>query len=247
MEEKTFIQKLSEKAKNIMKRSNDPIHDLDHINRVTANAKRIMKDMKLSSLETNAVILACLWHDVGRTITNKPSFVWMVFFDDMISALMLWRETSRYKFFSRISSIAGRIILCKSLGTGKILTKLFLGKKNRRLLDIVQDADNLDILNQERMTKAMQAINNGTMPTLTYKIITWYGTRIKTLKVKTNTAKQILKEVIKQLIIWLQKIEIQMWHLNRLGKKWFYKMKTRLEKLVITFCDDEIIITSTLS
>lgn len=230
-----ILEKLSEKARDIMSKSADPIHDLDHVNRVLNNANRIMDKMALAEKDKESVRLASLWHDVGRTITSKPSFVWMILLDDMISAFMLWRETSKYQLFSSVSSLAGRIILCKSLGTGKILTKLLLNKKNRQLLDIVQDADNLDIINQERLQKAMESINNGTMPMLTYKIITWYCTRMKTIKVKTEVAKQILIEVIKQLIHWLQKIEIQLWHINHLGKKWCKKMKKRIENLMANF------------
>ena len=235
-----ILQKLSQRAKIIMSKSTDPIHDIAHVKRVLHNAKKIMQDMDLSRRERQSVELACLWHDVGRVITNRPSFVWMIFFDDSISAFMLWRETSRLRLFSRTSGLAGRIILCKSLGTGKIFAKLFLSKKTRRLLDIVKDADTLDILHTERIKKAIKAIENNTMPIITYRLITWYSTRLKTIKIKTNAAKKILQEIITQLIIWIQKVEISLWHANKLGIKWCQEMQTRLNKLQLLFNNFEI-------
>jgi len=226
------IQKLSQKARDIMSASIDPIHDLDHINRVLNNAKKIMTSFNLSEKDKQAVELACLWHDTGRTITSKPSFVWMVFFDDMISALLLWKESIKYHLFGGTAGMASRIILCKSLGTGRVFTKIFLRKKTRLLLDIVKDADTLDVIHTERLKKIMLAIESNTMPVITYRIVSWYATRLKTFKIKTIIARRILKQIIEQMLQWLHKPEIAYLHIRILGEKSCYKLEAKIKNLL---------------
>ena len=104
-------------AKIIMANSSDPIHDLEHVERVVNNVEVLIKDIKLTQKEKDAVILAAWWHDVGRTLTKNPHTIWMTFFDDMISSAMLWKQTLKIKMFGSTAGMASRLILCKSIGT----------------------------------------------------------------------------------------------------------------------------------
>ena len=133
------IQKLTIKAQEIMCSSSDPIHDIRHVRRVVENVQKLSQELYLSPQEQQAIELAAWWHDAGRTITQKPSFVWMLFLDDIISAFMIWVYTIRYGVFGSVAGISSRLIFCKSLGTGALLTRILLRKKTRILLNILKN------------------------------------------------------------------------------------------------------------
>ena len=229
------LKKLKEKAKTIMANSNDPIHNLNHVERVLDNANKIMKNLNLTEQEKESVRLACLWHDVGRITTNKPSFVWMIFFDDTISAILLWKETLKYKLFDSTGSLASRIIFCKSLGTGKLFTRIFLKKRTKILLDIVKDADTLDMLHKERLIQIMEALKDNTLSIMVYRLISWYATRLKTFKIKTAEGQKILKQIIEQVLFWLKNPEIIIWYTKKLGQKSCNKLIKKIEKILDHF------------
>src|SRR3989338_3567593 len=100
------IGKLIQVAQERMRRSSDPGHDFTHAARVVTYIERFIADLDLTEEQATILILAGWWHDAGRIITQKPSFIWMLFFDDMISALMLWRTTIRYGLFGSIAGMS---------------------------------------------------------------------------------------------------------------------------------------------
>lgn len=229
MESKT--QYLITRAHAIMKRSHDPIHDIDHVKRVVSYAQNLAKKMHLNQAQYEALILAAWWHDAGRTITKRPSIVWMPFVDDFISALMLWRETIRCRMFGKVVGMATRMIFCKSMGTGKILSKIFMRKKNRFMIDLLQDADTLDILSIERTERIYDLANTSTLYTYGYKLAIWWFLSKNQLQVKTQAAKEILQDLLKVFLTWIQKQHIFDWHVTKFGSIWTYKQITKAKHL----------------
>jgi hypothetical protein len=86
--------------------------------------------------------------------------VWMACVDDLLSSLMLTWEIIRLGAFRSPASMAARLILCKSLGTGAVLTKIFIRRRNRILVDVIKDADMLDILTTERLVKIIPLVES---------------------------------------------------------------------------------------
>jgi len=128
--------------------------------------------------------------------------------------------------------MASKLILCKSVGIGKVLTKIFLKKKTRILLDILQDADNLEMLHTNRLKKVLEMIKHSKMTLTAYKFLSWYTIRLKSIELKTKKAKQLFEKIIRQMIDWLRQPEILKWHLEKFGHKWIKKMEQKIEGLL---------------
>ena len=222
-------------ARKKMKDCRDPIHDLDHVNRVVAHTKSFCVQMKLDKKQTETLVLAAWWHDVGRTMTKNPSLILMPFVDDIISAIMLWFTSIRLSLFSNTSGMAARIIFCKSMGTGTLLTRILLRKKNRILVDILNDADALDILNQDRATKLMLLAESSRLYHYGYKTMYRWFLSTTHLHMKTKVAKKYVIELVQNFIKWLQQKNILNWHMMEFGKEWvnllFKKARLLLYKL----------------
>ena len=228
------VNKLIYKAKHLMKKSHDPIHDFNHVSRVVEYTKKISKDMNLTSEQKQAVILAAWWHDVSRTIPKKPSLFLMSAIDDTISAFMLWMATIRCGLFGRTTGIATRIIFCKSIGTGAILTRILFNRKNRVLVDIVQDADAIDMLDQERSVTVMRLIESSRFYRLSYKISVIWSLKMAELNVKTEKARIFLKELLAAFIIWVKEKNIFEWYVKQFGLKWVVNILAQVEDLLRT-------------
>lgn len=226
------INKLVHTAKRRMKNSNDPIHDRGHVERVAKYAKEISKNMNLSLKQRQALILASYWHDMARSVTKNPSLLWMVIVDDIISALMLWKTAVRYKLFGTAAGIAVKIIFCKSLGTGALLTKILFRKKNRILVDIVQDADAIDMLYQERTIKMMRLAESSRLYHFGYKFTMWWCVKTAELHVKTEQARKYIEDMLRAFLTWIKEKHIWQWHVEQFGLEWSKKtMKQAMELL----------------
>jgi hypothetical protein len=237
----TKTQQLIEKARTIMLGSQDPIHDIDHVERVVAYTRNLATNMNLNQAQTEALILAAWWHDTGRTITSRPSMIWMPFVDDIISALMLWRETIRCRMFGKVVGMATRMIFCKSLGTGKILSRILMRKKNRFMIDILQDADTLDMLSIERTERIYLLATNSTLYTYGYKLIIWWLLSKQQLKVKTQAAKEMLQDLLERFLTWIKKQHIFNWHVETFGRTWTYTQMHKAEQLLASISSSSII------
>ncbi len=217
-----------------MKYSIDPAHDLGHVKRVVKNVKNLSKELNLNEKQKQAIILAAWWHDVSRTTTKRPSFIVMPFIDDLLSALLLWRETIRCKFFGSVAGMSTRIIFCKSMGTGKFLTKILLSKKSQVLLHVLQDADTLDLLNTKRMEQIMNITENGSrLYHYGYKTMIWWFLHGKQLYMKTKEARKYVAKLISEFLHWIKQQHIYNWHIKQFGKKWFNRNIKQGEKLII--------------
>jgi len=219
-------------AKHKMKNSNDPIHDLGHVSRVVNYTKLFIRDTNLSHTQKQSLILAAWWHDVARTVTKNPSFIWMPLVDDTISAIMLWISTVRCGLFGAHVGIAMRIILCKSFGTRAIFTRILFKKRNRILADILGDADTVDMLYQERAKAMMGLAETSKFYLFGYRAIIWWSLKTAELHVKTEKARECLVEMLKMFINWVKEGAIYEWHVQQFGAKWVTKTIKQVENLL---------------
>jgi len=226
------IKKLITQAQEAMKGSADPIHELNHVKRVVKNVENICEDMYINGRQKDAIILAANWHDVSRTITKYPSIFWMVFLDDLISAFMLLKSCLKLWLFGYTPSTAIKIIFCKSIGTGKLLTKILLRKKDRILLDILSDADMLDVMHIERIENIMPLTELSKIYLFSYKHLVSYNLKIKHIKFKTEVAMKQFEKIIRQLIDFLSQPEVLAWHTTNFGKKWCDEVEKRLREIL---------------
>lgn len=226
------IQSLIATAKKRLRNSHDPVHDLRHAERVICYIEQFDEELKLGEQHKQALILAAWWHDVSRTITRKPSFILMTLIDDLLSAFMLWRATIHYRLFGSIAGMSIRLILCKSFGAGRLFTKIFLRKKTRQLLDIMSDADNLDIIHPERIEKIFALVKSKKIYRCGYRILIWWSLHTRILHLKTEVGKRYLKKTIKRLLTWIRSAKIQAWHLAEFGAEWVKKTERSLKRLL---------------
>lgn len=210
-------------AEERMKSSQDKVHDDGHARRVVQHAKDISHSFTLSSNQKQALILAAWWHDTGRTVIKKPSVVWMRGVDDAISAFLLWKESLKLKIISQRVSIAIRIIICKNFGTTRIFTKILLRKNDRILLDILNDADGLDVLCLERLEQMRLFAKVSKVNRFKYKMVVWWFMHSKEFHFKTNIAKINFEIIFNNFIVWLKETEIYRWHSENFGQPWIEK------------------------
>jgi hypothetical protein len=227
------VAELIRRAQDIMSRSHDPIHDLDHSRRVAGYASTLAKEMHLSTDQHDALVIAAWWHDASRTLTKKPSMVWMACIDDMLSSLMLTYEILRLGMLRGPAGMAARLILCKSLGTGALLTKIFIRRRNRILVDVIKDADMLDILTTERLVKIIPLVESSRLYHLSYRtMLRWLMSRTSYLKMKTAAARKYAIRLLRALIDWVQQEAIFAWHVAEFGLGWSRRLIRRGERLL---------------
>lgn len=216
-------------AKKRMAHSGDPYHDLQHVERVVNHAVTIGQQYALSETQMEALELAAWWHDMGRTVINKPSFIVMTLLDDLISAVMLWRETIRYRLFGQVAGLSTRLIFSKSITVG-FVGKLFVGRKNQILIDILNDADKLDIINGERTRELFPIIEDSRMYNSGYRVATWWLFALGEIKLATDVGHDVLKELLEVFIIWLKEQDTYQWHVDHFSKGFIDSHIARLEK-----------------
>lgn len=229
------IQQLILAAEKRMTDSYDILHDVNHVKRVVHHTKEISHTLPLNQEQKQALILAAWWHDAGRTIIRKPSIVWMRVFDDLISALLLWRETLRIGIFGSVVGLATRIILCKSFGAGRLFTHIILRKKNRILVNILADADALDIFHIERVMSMCALADQSKRFHYGYRLTIWWFLHTSELKFRTETAQKYFHQVFEIFLAWLNETPVRKWHYEQFGNEWVEKKisqaKIILEKM----------------
>lgn len=225
-----------EKAMRIMAESQDPMHENGHVSRVAETAVKLSRGMSLSEREREALVIAAWWHDTGRTVTKNPSLIWMPFFDDIISAVMLARDAMRGAgIFRSPAGLAARIISCKSLGTGQLLTRILLSKRHRALLDVLKDADALDVLSPERVEKIFTFVEDSATYHIGYRVMIWWMLRSHHLHVKTEAAKKYIAELFREFLAWVRGETVLAWHVEQFGEAWVEKTIARTEVLLRYF------------
>ncbi len=223
------VQRLIAEAKTRLKASNDLLHDAGHANRVASYASGIARSMGIEDPQyIEALEISAWWHDVSRTITKKPSFVLMPFVDDTLSAIMLVITIFKRRAFTRSSFLACRLVLSKSIATGKIFSRVFLTKKMRTLLDILTDADTVDTLAAERTEVIRGMVGSSKFHAHTYRAMIWWFATPKFFEMKTHAAKAYLLQVLEEFLEWIHEEHVRLWHIERYGMKWLEGMLNRL-------------------
>lgn len=210
-----------------MRASGDPVHGYHHAAEVAAMAEMCAVAADLSQAETEALVLAAWWHDVGRTVLNGSSFVIMLFFDDLLSALMLWRATIRLRLFGSVAGMSTRLIFCHSFGTGNLF-KWLLRPRTRLLLTLLADVDKIDILSTARLAKIHAIVENSRFHRLSYKFVALYLLITRYPMVKSNFARPHFLKAFSATVDWMRTAEIQDWHAKKLTPRWSKKIYTRM-------------------
>ena len=142
------------------------------------------------------------------------------------------RATRRFslrkkRLLSRPVRLAIKIVLCKNMGTTKVLTRLLLRKENYILVDILKDADALDVLHQERIIGMMDLACRSYIYHCGYKLVIRFYLMPHQLKMKTRQARELVLKELRTFIEWMKSADVYAWHITRYGKIW---VDTMLEK-----------------
>ncbi|OIO19026.1 MAG: hypothetical protein CO029_01450 [Candidatus Magasanikbacteria bacterium CG_4_9_14_0_2_um_filter_41_10] len=233
------VQSLISQAESILMGSHDPLHDHRHAERVADYAVVIARELHITkSSHLDALKLSAWWHDISRVMTKKPSFVLMPFIDDTLSAIILAWTAIKTGKWNRTAWLASRLILAKSVGTGKVFSRMFLTKRMRLLLDILQDADTVDTLASERTRDIQQLVDSSLSYHYAYRIMVWWFISTAFLEVKTQAAKEQLMAVLKEFMIWSHEESIMEWHIERYGQAWIDNMHVKLEQIIVQLEQD---------
>lgn len=232
MNDSPTIKQLIRLAKRRMRQSSDPIHDIGHARRVARYAAFIGQSCALSSEEQTILEIAAWWHDVGRTVTKKPSFVWMIFLDDIISAFWLAWSAKRIHGFDQTCRRAVYILLGHSFGTGKLLTRLLLDRRDRQLLTIIEDADKLDVLCVERLESIRALMDDSHGYSFGYRILSWYSFTSRHLQMQTDQGRKFFYEVLQEFSAWINQPNIANWHTEQFGEVWAEKTLTKINQFI---------------
>lgn len=226
---------LISQAETILMGSHDPLHDYRHAERVAEYALGIATNLHIEKQShLDALKLSAWWHDVSRVMTEKPSFLLMPFIDDTLSSILLGWHAIKTGTWNRTVWLATRLILAKSVGTGKLFARMFLTKRMRLLLDILNDADTVDTLASERAHDIRELVESSRSYHYAYQVMVWWFVSTAFLEVKTQAAKEYLMKVMQEFYAWIQQEKVIAWHLERYGQEWFERMKEKLEHIITT-------------
>lgn len=221
--------------------SHDPAHELEHVKRVVENVEKIAKSYDISGIDMDALVLSAWWHDFSRSRINKPpSFFWMIFLDDIISAWYLFVLSIKNKSLSKVVFWAILILLAKSLVGGRIFKFLFFRKDRKILVDILGDADFLDVMKYDRILKTMPIAKTNKYYRLAYKKLIEMNLKDKKIRLKTKEALSIFKKIVNDLIVFLQQDWVYSWHEELFGDKWCQWVLFKLKELSVII-DRELI------
>jgi len=237
MESSTKINELIDQAKQYMLNSKDPLHDITHVERVVKFTEKLSGDFKLTKTEKEALLLAAWWHDVGRTVVKKTSFLWMAACDDIMSAFILLKTAKKYNIQNKVTRRAASLLFLKALGNNES-TKKVTPKKTRLLLYILRDADDLDLFNIKRYIIICNLTETSKFYYWAYRTIVWWSFHTRKLQMKTQTARKYLEQLVRQLLEWVKQKTIYNWHVYYFGKEWAEKTLKRIE----IFCDNIVLL-----
>jgi len=232
-----YHAKLIEMAKTRMRASNDPVHDYEHVCRVVDNVSTFSDGVTLTPTETRALTIATWWHDVSRTITKNPFVLGMSLVDDFISGIMLWwtvRKTPQKK--DPVLRMAVRILLSRNLGLTNLLPIFFFSKRQRVMLHILADADNVDILHIKRVQKMLGVAGRSRSDRWSYSFIIWWISHTNELRMHTKAGAKQLRETIEKLIEWMySNAQVVVMHLQLCGHEWVDLTRSRILRIANKF------------
>jgi hypothetical protein len=206
-------------AKRRMAHSKDMYHNLKHVERVVSYATNIADSLELTSNQREGLLLAAWWHDAAHTLTRKPSFFLMPLIDDTVSALMLWYYTIRMGLFGEVAGLSTRLIFCKSVGTG-LLSKIFLKKRNRILLDALIDADKLDMIDVGRTEDLYSLMESSRFYALWYSLMFWIMFPMKFLRQRTPAGRKLMRSKLHNVLQAIQQDSFDARHVLLFGERY---------------------------
>ena len=162
------FEELFNKAKELMNKTKDPVHDWRHIERVLVNANRIIKRLPekvVESLDMKILKLAAAWHDISF-VFHKAGF--RQFLLEHRRAVRIARN-----YFKQVDLADSEAnLICSVIYAHTFNVFGGLNKKKSLYYQIVQDADNLDsyspVFSKERINQAEEAARRSS---LYYKLI----------------------------------------------------------------------------
>lgn len=156
---------LFNKAKELMNKSQDPVHDWHHIERVLINIERIKALLmdKKRNLDDKILKLSVAWHDVSFAFC--PAGFVQYFKEESRAAKIFRKYAKRVDLSQKETDLIADIILHH---VGSCFGRL--NRKKSLYHQIVQDADTLDsFASPERVDLAQRAADGSS---IYYKFIT---------------------------------------------------------------------------
>lgn len=100
---KDNVWKACREALFIMKKSNDPIHDLKHVENVFKNIDIFLKNNKGRTVDFDVLILAVCWHDVYKATNGSNKICRLIYnqFVEGIASSKIFRKNAKKYNFSR--------------------------------------------------------------------------------------------------------------------------------------------------
>ena len=158
----------------------------------------------------------------------------MVFFEIFLSALLLGSAAIRHGLFGSVAGLSIRLTVWKSLGTGAILTELVVRRRHRMLIDLLKDADALDVLRLERLQKLMPLVESYRRYYWAYKTPVPWVVSTNYLHMKTQAARVYAIKLMRAFLAWIKDSAAYIWHVAQFGRAWCERMYQRALRLLST-------------
>lgn len=159
---------LLNKAKEIMLKSKDPVHNWGHVERVIRNAENILKELpadKQEKVDEKLLILCCAWHDISHA-AYQAGFAQKFLegrrsskiINDIFSSLKI-KETEKF-------------LVADNAIRHTMKEFRFLGKNNLSIYHkIMQDADWLDNFYEPRVQQLTKQVKKSFYAFVIIKIL----------------------------------------------------------------------------
>lgn len=152
---------LFNKAKKLMQKTLDPVHDWLHIERVLVNAENIfnlLPKKQQKKIDKKILKLAVVWHDIS--FTKYKASIWQYLVEGWRARTISKRYFKKFGLANKEIKLLADIILRHNWVEKFILVRIFLIKKRSLCYAIVQDADTLDYFHQDRIKQAVEVVKN---------------------------------------------------------------------------------------
>jgi HD superfamily phosphodiesterase len=163
---------LFNKAKELMHKTLDPVHDWAHIERVLANMERINKLLpvdKIKKLDDKILKLAVAWHDISY-IQHKDTFIQYIV-ESWRSKKLINQYFKQMNLSKKEIDLVSDIVLHHDWVELVFLRWIVLNKRRSIYHQIVQDADTMDSFSDIRVERAEENINQSLFKRIVMKIL----------------------------------------------------------------------------
>ncbi len=151
---KEELTKVERYAKKVMDKGSDPVHDWRHVDRVRKIALEIVKFLKIKRIDSNLLEACCLVHDIYYGNKQEKNLLQTYFSEARESIKVL--EKARTNELEFIDYWDWRVIL-EAVKHHPLSFPFRILNKNRNIYcQILQDADTVDLFNQEKLVEALK-------------------------------------------------------------------------------------------